>query len=64
MFEIQALQGLVDSDQTPVGMKVEAVLTLHQRMDARACLCGWSELGRSHARHQMEKLREAGVLVG
>lgn len=25
----------------------------HQRLDAGQCLCGWSELGRSHVEHQL-----------
>lgn len=40
----------------------EAILVAHQRRDFRSCLCGWSELGRSHARHQVAMLHEAGVL--
>lgn len=39
-----------------------AVLVAHQRRDAGSCLCGWSELGRSHARHVAEVLRVAGAL--
>lgn len=42
----------------------EAILIAHQRHDVRSCLCGWAELGRSHARHQVAMLREAGVLAG
>lgn len=41
----------------------EAILVAHQRRDIRGCLCGWSELGKSHARHQVAMLREAGVLM-
>jgi hypothetical protein len=39
------------------------VLIAHQRRDAGSCLCGWAELGRSHASHQVDALREvfAGV---
>lgn len=40
----------------------EAILVAHQRHTIRSCLCGWSELGRSHARHQVAMLREAGLL--
>jgi hypothetical protein len=39
------------------------ILIDHQRHSIRACLCGWSELGRSHAVHQAAMLREAGLLV-
>lgn len=41
----------------------EAVLTIHQRRDVGSCLCGWSELGRSHAGHQAAMLRDTGLLV-
>lgn len=43
--------------------RAEAILISHQRRDAGSCLCGWSELGKSHAGHQADKLREAGLLV-
>lgn len=40
-----------------------AVLISHQRMDnGGPCLCGWNELGKMHATHLADKLREAGVL--
>jgi hypothetical protein len=39
------------------------VLVVHQRRNASSCLCGWAELGRSHANHQADALREAGLLV-
>ena len=39
-----------------------AVLVAHQRRDAGSCLCGWSELGRSHAGHVAEVLDAAGAL--
>lgn len=41
----------------------EAILVAHQRRDYGSCLCGWSELGKSHAGHQVAVLREAGLLV-
>lgn len=40
----------------------EYVLVVHQRATIEACLCGWSELGKSFARHQAIMLREAGLL--
>jgi hypothetical protein len=43
--------------------RAEAVLIAHQRRDNRSCLCGWAELGKSHAGHQVAMLREAGVLI-
>lgn len=41
----------------------EAVLVAHQRRDLGSCLCGWSELGKSHPRHQVAMLREAGIFA-
>jgi hypothetical protein len=40
----------------------QAILVAHQRYDIRSCLCGWSELGRCHAEHQVAMLRRAGLL--
>lgn len=51
------------SDQT-IEQKVELILVGHQRYSHRGCLCGWSELGRSHAEHQAAMLRAAGLLCG
>jgi hypothetical protein len=42
--------------------RAEAILTIHQRYRG-GCLCGWAELGKSHPRHQVAMLREAGLLV-
>jgi hypothetical protein len=39
-----------------------AILTAHQRRDHGSCLCGWSELGKSHPGHQVAMLREAALL--
>jgi len=39
-----------------------AVLVAHQRRDSSSCLCGWDELGASHARHVALVLRAAGAL--
>ena len=41
----------------------EAILIAHQRHTIGSCLCGWAELGRSHAGHQVAMLREAGLLT-
>lgn len=41
-----------------------AVLTAHQRYTSDGCLCGWAELGRSHADHVAEVLDAAGALRG
>ncbi|WP_213002665.1 hypothetical protein [Winogradskya consettensis] len=43
--------------------RAEALLIAHQRRDVQGCLCGWAELGKSHAGHQVGVLREAGLLV-
>jgi hypothetical protein len=42
--------------------QAEAILISHQRRDIGSCLCGWVELGRSHAGHQVAMLSEAGLL--
>jgi hypothetical protein len=42
---------------------VAQILIDHQRMDCEACLCGWTELGTSHAGHVESILRQAGKLV-
>ena len=39
----------------------ELILVAHQRHRG-GCLCGWSELGKSLPRHQVDMLREAGLL--
>lgn len=39
-----------------------SILVAHQRKDAATCLCGWSELGHSHAEHVAEILDLAGAL--
>jgi hypothetical protein len=52
------------SPDTDVDDAATAILIDHQRRDIRGCLCGWSELGRLHAGHQVAKLREAGLLTG
>jgi hypothetical protein len=43
--------------------QAEAVLISHQRRDVGSCLCGWAELGKSHAGHQIVMLSEAGLLA-
>jgi hypothetical protein len=35
-------------------IRIAAVLTLHQRRDSQHCLCGWGQLGHSHADHQAD----------
>jgi DNA-binding transcriptional ArsR family regulator len=44
-------------------LRAEAILISHQRRDVGSCLCGWAELGKSHAGHQVAKLRDAGLLA-
>ena len=43
--------------------QAEAILISHQRRDVGSCLCGWAELGKSHAGHQVAMLRDAGLLA-
>ncbi|GLY08238.1 hypothetical protein [Actinoplanes sp. NBRC 101535] len=50
-------------DQDATVTAAQAVLVAHQRRDFSGCLCGWSELGKSHAQHQALKLAEAGLLA-
>jgi hypothetical protein len=38
-----------------------AVLVYHQRKDITSCMCGWSELGKSHAAHQARLALEAAA---
>ena len=40
----------------------EAVLVAHQRRDITSCLCGWAELGKSHAAHVAAVLELSGAL--
>jgi hypothetical protein len=37
------------------------VLVHHQRNDITSCMCGWSELGKSHAVHQAQLALEAAA---
>jgi hypothetical protein len=46
-----------------VSRTAEAILVAHQRRDFGSCLCGWSELGKSHPAHQVRMLVEAGTLA-
>jgi hypothetical protein len=59
----RALRELAFLVQVEGPQRAEAILIAHQRRDVGSCLCGWSELGKSHAGHQVAKLREAGLLV-
>jgi hypothetical protein len=43
--------------------RAEAILIAHQRRDVGSCLCGWAEIGKSHAAHQVAELRAAGLLT-
>jgi hypothetical protein len=40
----------------------EAILIAHQRHTIGSCLCGWAQLGKSHAGHVVDMLRKAGLL--
>lgn len=50
------------ADDWTVDATAEDILVAHQRHSPSHCLCGWSELGLSHADHQVQMLRRAGVL--
>ncbi len=41
----------------------KAILVAHQRRDIESCLCGWAQLGQSHAGHQVLMLVAAGLLA-
>lgn len=60
----RARRELADLLSTQGPGRVEALLTAHQRRDVEGCLCGWSELGKSHAGHQASVLREIGLPIG
>ena len=47
---------------TDIERDAEEILIYHQRRDITGCLCGWSELGKSHPGHQVQLLKEAGLL--
>jgi len=49
------------SDTTYIDL-ARAVLVAHQRRSPASCLCGWSELGSSHANHVAEILDLTGAL--
>lgn len=49
---------------TAVALLSGILLVVHQRHSIGSCLCGWSDLGKSHAEHQVEMLDEAGLLSG
>ena len=52
-------EGLLSSDRE----RLVDTLVHHQRMDSQVCLCGWAELGASHAEHvsdiYIEAIRQA-----
>jgi hypothetical protein len=53
------------STETPEWAKErpDTVLVYHQRTETSGCICGWAELGRLHAEHQVAALAEAGWAV-
>lgn len=51
-----------DTRRDPVE-RAEALLIAHQRWDVGGCLCGWSELGKSHSGHVVDMLARAGLLA-
>jgi hypothetical protein len=60
--EREFLQRFSADESKPLMERVRAVLILHQRLDSRACGCGWNQLGAIHAEHQAQALQEAGLL--
>jgi hypothetical protein len=50
--------GAAEGSRLMSGM--EDVLMAHQRQNSSSCLCGWSELGKSHPAHQAAMLAAAG----
>jgi hypothetical protein len=61
--EIAQLTRFAADTQRDPAERATALLTAHQRRDAGSCLCGWAELGKSHARHQADMLARAGLLA-
>jgi hypothetical protein len=61
--EIAILTRLAADTRLTPTERAQALLTAHQRFDARSCLCGWDELGKSHAAHQADELARMGLLV-
>jgi hypothetical protein len=42
--------------------RIARALTLHQRRNSQHCICGWGQLGHSHADHQADAvIRELGL---
>lgn len=42
--------------------RAEVVICHHVQLGpGQGCLCGWAELGRSHARHVIDQLDQAGI---
>lgn len=62
-LEIAGLRRLAESPRVPIDLRAEAVLTMHQRLDPRGCLCGFDRLGASFVWHQVQMLSEAGLLA-
>lgn len=61
--EIEHLTRIAEDAQREPAERAIALLIAHQRWDVGGCLCGWAELGKSHAAHQVEALARAGLLA-
>lgn len=61
--EIELLLRIADDASVQPVERVRALLIAHQRRDVGSCLCGWDELGRSHAGHVAYTLDRAGLLA-
>lgn len=65
--ELEVYEETCDEQARPVGDGTYSglavsVLAAHQRRDVGSCLCGWSELGKSHTQHVAGVLDAAGAL--
>lgn len=60
--EIEHLARIAEDAQREPADRAKALLIVHQRRDVGECLCGWDELGKSHAGHVVDQLARAGLL--
>lgn len=60
--EMAALVQVAADRRLDAEARAIAVLTMHQRLDAGRCLCGWGKIGASFTGHQAKMLAEAGLL--
>jgi hypothetical protein len=54
----------VNADRSdPVHAAAEVIVANHVRVDSLKCLCGFGQIGKSHALHVVQELAAAGLLV-